>query len=431
MKKKMISLFSCAGGLDWGFHKSNNYKLIISNEINQSNLKTYTNHYNIPLLDISEYSNQFNVGICGDINKLDIHDSTDIIVGGPPCQDFSILRGKNKRLGSQSNRGKLYKQYLRILKKTSPTIFVFENVEGILSANNRTTYKKLLKDFSDLNYSLIFNEIVNIADLGAPQSRKRLIIIGMKKDAIFDANNIQKTIYKYLSNDILKKYPLTPIEVFEGEVLTNLNKSYIETLQSYENCFEGIHNDFSEKWKVEFNKLSFNIKKDYIASNKIICSCKKEFKKAMNLHEKILKILGYYKKDIDLQTFEDKTNLKSKTQNRIIERMNHIPPSYNYLAVKDTKWEVKGLMSNVYKRIHPLIPSPTVIAYGGGGTGGYHYKINRQGLTNRERARLQTFPDDYLFNGTIAEIRAQIGEAVPPIASYWIEKSITEILNNV
>ena len=86
-------------------------------------------------------------------------------------------------------------------------------------------------------------------------------------------------------------------------------------------------------------------------------------------------------------------------------------------------------MSNIYRRLHPLIPSPTVIAYGGGGTGGYHYEFNRQGLTNRERARLQTFPDNYLFNGKTSEIRAQIGEAVPPIASYWIDKAVTEILD--
>ena len=109
--------------------------------------------------------------------------------------------------------------------------------------------------------------------------------------------------------------------------------------------------------------------------------------------------------------------------------MYHIPPYYNFKAVDNTEWKVKGLMSNIYKRIHPLKPSPTVIAYGGGGTGGYHYDYNRQGLTNRERARLQTFPDNYLFNGKTTEIRAQIGEAVPPLASYWIEKVITEILD--
>ena len=67
----------------------------------------------------------------------------------------------------------------------------------------------------------------------------------------------------------------------------------------------------------------------------------------------------------------------------------------------------------------------------GGGTGGYHYEYNRQGLTNRERARIQTFPDNYLFNGKTTEIRAQIGEAVPPIASFWIAIASNEILNNL
>ena len=78
--------------------------------------------------------------------------------------------------------------------------------------------------------------------------------------------------------------------------------------------------------------------------------------------------------------------------------------------------------------LRDIIHSPTIIAYGGGGTGGYHYEYDRQGLTNRERARLQTFPDNYLFNGKSSEIRAQIGEAVPPLSSYWIEKAVDEIL---
>ena len=111
--------------------------------------------------------------------------------------------------------------------------------------------------------------------------------------------------------------------------------------------------------------------------------------------------------------------------------MHHIPPSYNFKAVENTEWKVKGLMSNIYRRIHPLKPSPTVIAYGGGGTGGYHYEYDRQGLTNRERARLQTFPDNYLFNGKTSEIRAQIGEAVPPLSSYWIEKVVSDILSEI
>ncbi|MEM4964335.1 MAG: DNA cytosine methyltransferase, partial [Pyrobaculum sp.] len=98
---------------------------------------------------------------------------------------------------------------------------------------------------------------------------------------------------------------------------------------------------------------------------------------------------------------------------------------------KGTKWEVRGLMSNIYRRAQPLVPAPTVIAYGGGGTWGYHYERKRSMLTNRERARLQSFPDDFLFTGTWSEVRAQIGEAVPPIVAKRIAEIVANILNMI
>ncbi|MEQ6360498.1 DNA cytosine methyltransferase [Thermoanaerobacter thermohydrosulfuricus] len=85
-------------------------------------------------------------------------------------------------------------------------------------------------------------------------------------------------------------------------------------------------------------------------------------------------------------------------------------------------------MSLIYRRIHPLKPSYTVVAYGGGGTWGYHYRRNRGKLTNRERARLQTFPDTFLFKGTSSEVRAQIGEAVPPLLGKKIARAVKLIL---
>lgn len=426
----MISLFTGAGGLDWGFHNSKNYKLITSNEILKSHLKTYTDNYKIPLMSIENYTNESEVSVCGDIHNLTIPYKTDIIMGGPPCQDFSVLRGDDKRAGFTVTRGKLYKQYLRILKNSNPSAFVFENVAGMVSANKGAAYEAVQKDFINEGYELIFNQILNISHIGAPQSRKRLIIIGIKKELISDRNKINEIIDKYLTNNLLKKYPLTPLETFEGNILTNLNEKYIKIMKEFKNSMKGINNETAKKWEEEYSNLSLNVIEDYLSINNISEYNKKEFALAMDEHKNILKILGFYGKKID-QQFSDNSNKLSKKNKNIIARMHHIPPFYNFKAVESTEWQVKGLMSNIYRRLHPLKPSPTVIAYGGGGTGGYHYEYNRQGLTNRERARLQTFPDEYLFNGKNSEVRAQIGEAVPPIASYWFEKVVTEILDLV
>jgi DNA (cytosine-5)-methyltransferase 1 len=115
----------------------------------------------------------------------------------------------------------------------------------------------------------------------------------------------------------------------------------------------------------------------------------------------------------------------------VLERLKRIPPGENHEFVRGTRWKVRGLMSNIYRRAHPVIPAPTVIAYGGGGTWGYHYERCRGMLTNRERARLQTFPDDFLFAGTWQQVRAQIGEAVPPLASKVIAEALAEALNSI
>lgn len=429
MTRKMISLFTGAGGLDWGFHHNGNYELIASNEILEPHLRTYTDHYKIPLVSLDNYSDEENVGICGDIHELTINHETDIITGGPPCQDFSVLRGDDKRAGFTVKRGKLYEQYLRILRDSKPKAFIFENVVGMVSANKGAAYEAIQEDFKKEGYELVYNQILNLSHIGAPQSRKRLIIIGIKKELISDIDKVDEIINKYLTNPLLEKYPLTPLETFEGKILTDLNEKYVKIMKAYNGCMEGIDNEIRSKWEKEYNNLTFDIVKDYLIANNIGDFNEYEFDLAMEEHKKILNILGFYGKKIDHQQFLDDSNRLPKKNRAVTARMHHIPPFYNFKAVENTEWKVNGLMSNIYRRLHPLIPSTTVIAYGGGGTGGYHYEYNRQGLTNRERARLQTFPDDYLFNGKTTEIRAQIGEAVPPIASYWIDKAVNEILD--
>ena len=110
--------------------------------------------------------------------------------------------------------------------------------------------------------------------------------------------------------------------------------------------------------------------------------------------------------------------------------MKRIPPGENHLHVAGTEWKVKAMMSNIYRRTDPLRPAFTVMAYGGGGTWSYHYDRNRGMLTNRERARLQTFPDKYMFEGDRSQVRAQIGEAVPVQLGRKIAEVAEMVLEN-
>ena len=113
----------------------------------------------------------------------------------------------------------------------------------------------------------------------------------------------------------------------------------------------------------------------------------------------------------------------------VVERMRRIPPDENYKFVAGTPWKVEGKgISMIYRRLHPLKPSYTIAANGGGGTHGYHYDRDRATLTLRERARLQTFPDSFLFHGRKKDIRSQIGEAVPPLVAKRLAEVLADIL---
>ena len=114
------------------------------------------------------------------------------------------------------------------------------------------------------------------------------------------------------------------------------------------------------------------------------------------------------------------------------ERLKLIPEGGNFKYFQHTKYALprKNPYNNTYRRLDRNKPSYTMLAVGGGGTMGYHYEENRQ-LTNRERARIQGFPDDYIFLGSHLQVKKQIGNAVPPAGIYHFAKSIENVLNGI
>lgn len=466
-KYKLVSLFSGAGGLDLGFHMRGNFKVVLANELLEAPAKTYSLNFGADIIGSEQFnSGLFNppVVVNADIEKLDfsileeLKDDVDVVVGGPPCQDFSVLRGSKNRRGIEVKRGRLYAHFVRALIYLRPKVFVFENVPGLKSSNNGLAFKVITEDFRKLylrwddvknivtngakvkkgfGYELVFSEIVNMVNLGVPQQRRRLIIIGVRKDVIEDLAtlwSISHLACKVLcgKDKLFHKYPLTPIEVFEGKPLTELQNEYEETMLEYEPLVANPISRRAEEWvKAVWNQLTFDIVKDYVFFNSIRGFSEDEFELAMEQHEEVLKLLNYYNRPVDEVAFPDGTSLRPREKKTVLERMKRIPPGENYEFVEGTEWAVKGLMSNIYRRVNPLVPSPTVIAYGGGGTWGYHYKRSIARLSNRERARLQTFPDWFSFVGNVQEVRAQIGEAVPPLASYAIAKVVEDLLSKL
>lgn len=473
---KVVSLFAGAGGLDWGFHTGKDYKIVFVNEIDKTAAQTYKKNFGkSPLASISRFSAihrlsgtpSIYVGNVGNIDFGVINEiygeetGISVVIGGPPCQDFSVVRGNNKK-GTAVKRGKLYAHFLRAVKVLQPEIFVFENVPGLKFMKRGLPYQEIIKDFKELNlrwaevkkafekdingngtseilgYRLVFADIVKFSDIGVPQLRQRLIIIGVREDLIDEdtAEAVSREIKESLSQSLFSKYPLTPIEVLEGLPLndSNLEDIYRKIIREYEGIWNEVKREVGQKWKENvWDKLSReNIINDYIISNNLSEKFDKgEFEEAMEKHREVLDLLGYYNRPLtESLEFDDGTHFETLNETKeVAERMKHIAFGENYQFVYGTKWSVEGKgISFVYRRLHPLKPAPTVVGRGGGGTRGYHYRRSRATLTNRERARLQTFPDSFLFAGTPPKIREQIGNAVPPLGSKWIAFLVSCIL---
>lgn len=379
-------------------------------------------------------------------------DKADVIIGGPPCQDFSVVRGPT-RGGIAVRRGRLYAHFVRALATLQPKAFVFENVPGLVSANGGKAYKTILEDFTRLNtrweevnkiasaekaraevsgYEIIFSGVVDFSAVGVPQRRERLIIAGVRRDLIRSVEELwraREAFRSRLFRGLFAKFPLTPLEVFEGRRLDELQDKYREVMEKWRGVWDEVGTEAAKRWKEEvWDRLTFNVLEDYMRANGIEAD-EEELEVALREHEAALKLIGYYGVSASRLRLPDGTTDLPSEGREVAERMKRIPPGENHEFVRGTRWEVEGRgISLIYRRLHPLKPAYTVVAYGGGGTHGYHYDRDRATLTLRERARLQTFPDSFLFSGGKAEVRAQIGEAVPPLAAMRIAEALAEAL---
>jgi DNA (cytosine-5)-methyltransferase 1 len=190
-KFKTVSLFSGCGGLDLGFlgsfkvfknkhlkkYNSNSFDIVWANEIDHNAVESYKK----------------NIGkhiVCEDIKNIDVEDipSCDVVLGGFPCQDFSIA---GKRKGFESERGNLYKEMIRVIESKKPMAFVAENVKNIINPKlidlerNQPVIKTIIEDFTKLGYDVKYKCLL-APDYGIPQRRERVIIVGTRKDLKVD-----------------------------------------------------------------------------------------------------------------------------------------------------------------------------------------------------------------------------------------------------
>lgn len=332
---KLAELFCGPGGLSYGAMSAfvdspdGQYRIdpVWANDIDEDTCKTYA-------LNIHRGKSE-NV-VCSPVESIDFErvPAFDALAFGFPCNDFSVV-GKQK--GFNGKYGPLYTYGIKAINIHNPKWFFAENVSGLQSANNGMAFAKILDDLENAGEGYnITPHLYKFEEYGVPQTRHRIVIIGIRKDL-----GLQFKV---------------PAPITAG-------------------------NYISAKFAIENPPIP-----------------------------------------------ADAPNHETTAQGKmVVERLKHIPagenvwfdglPQHLRLAVKGAR------MSQIYKRLHPDKPSYTITGSGGGGTHGYHWLENRA-LTNRERARIQTFSDEFVFIGSKESARKQIGMAVPPRAAQIIATAV-------
>jgi DNA (cytosine-5)-methyltransferase 1 len=301
------------------------------------------------------------------LNKLP-NSEPDLIVGGPPCQAYSLI-GRHGVDWENDHRLRLYVQYGRFLKEFKPKAFVFENVPGLINAKNGEFYRNLKIYFSGLGYE-VFDKILNAKDFGVLQNRKRVFIVGWRKDIPFRFPELKPVTHSYTTEDIFSDLsPLTP-----GQVI---NKG------KYRKGPSGYLKQFDLSNGVDF--YTQHISRPHNSNDLKI------YKIAIQKWEKERKRLKYTDIPEKLRT--------QKNTDSFLDRFK----------VVDGKGISHTVVAHIAKDGHYYI----------------HPDINQcRSISVREAARIQSFPDDFYFEGSRTSAFRQIGNAVPPLLSLAIAKGI-------
>lgn len=371
-KYKIVSLFSGAGGMDLGF-KQAGFDIIWANDFEPDAVETYKKNIDKRI-------------ICGDITKIkssQIPDNPDVVLGGFPCQGFSIA---NTSRNMKDERNFLYKELLRVVKDKQPKIFIGENVKGLLSMEHGKVIEMIKKDFEKIGYKVSWT-LVKASDYGVPQNRERVIIFGNRIG--LDTNlDIKKTFNAKSVKDIIGD--LSDVWVSNNPIKLG-NKTIYNHIAA-----TNVHDKF---WARKNSPKQEDI-----------CDYLKYWKKKAGLStEQIDKIFGYaytaghwFRKDNNSGSIpqpDDWWKLKD-----ILKFDNKYDKQVTELELKDIKFEQSLRITNWET------PSDTITA-----TSPEIHVNKKRRLSVRECARIQTFPDDFIFTGTLNSMYRQIGNAVPPM----------------
>jgi len=371
----VIDLFSGVGGFSSGF-KQDGYDVLLANEIDESIARSYQlNHLDTLMInkDIKEFAEHTEQIIETALRAFEDQQRADyiremlgdidVIIGGPPCQGFSMAGSRIRKSTSfiEDERNYLFKYYFKLIQKFEPNYFVMENVQGLETMKNGAILEEIMNLFQDENnfiggpYS-VSKIIVAANELGVPQGRKRLILIGSKNGCINIAHELE------LAKQELK----IPAKVTIEEAISDLN--YLESGQG----------SFETDYQLDIQS---------------------EYQRARRAGS-----TGLF------------NHIAPKHNEVALERIRKIKQGENFTVLRDE--DIKSVHSGAYGRLEWAGQSATITTRFDTPSAGrvIHPGLNRA-LTPREAARIQSFDDSFIFYGNKTSVGKQIGNAVPPLVA--------------
>lgn len=369
----MIDLFCGAGGMSLGFTQ-NGFITSLANDIEPCCVDTYAhNHPDTPREHI----------VLGDINEVVNNLETllrfkevDVVIGGPPCQGFSMA---NRQRLIDDPRNKLYKSYVKVVSIVKPKFFVMENVKGMKSVSSQ-----VIEDFQNIGYQ-VSCQILNAKDFGVPQNRERLIFIGNRididNDSIFsEIEELSKHIPNFVLADALQG--LKPLQASRKKNATDVDS------------------EISGK-KIDSTEL--------YAMNEYISYINQGVQYPIVFNHK-----ARYNNDRDIEIYGRLNQGDRSDDPKIADIM---PYARRNNIFKDKYFKLEA--DKVCK---------TITAHMKFDCNMYIHPTQARGLTPREAARVQSYPDDYFFRGSYTKTYMQIGNSVPPLLGRAIAEIIKKYL---
>jgi DNA-cytosine methyltransferase len=346
---KILDLFCGAGGMSHGMHKNPHFKTEVALDVNERLAITLKKNMPEAIVIIGDIQDRI---VKKKVIEISKKKDVNMIIGGPPCQGYSM---KGKKLGLDDPRNFLFIEFLNLVKKIQPKVFVIENVKSLLSTSKGWFRDQIINEIEKLNYNVEVG-ILKATDFGVPQTRERAIFICCKTKKITLPKPTVKHVFTVKDAIFDLAYLNSNEGKFEQEYLTKPTSEYQKQIRK---------------------------------------NCKKLYNHQASNHASIA-----------------------------IDKLKMIPPE------KGKEYLPKELLGkqqykSTWGRLKWDKPSPTIdTRFDAASNGTNNHPFLHRTITPREAARLQSFDDSYIFYGPKVAVRAQIGNAVPPLMAKAIADKI-------